>query len=168
LELAGLLMAAVALVISLTTAQRQLRLARHANVVPVLIDVFREHRGQHLADARLFVYTEIDRYDLSLGLPGLPDDGKRDLVRHLMWYYDNVGAMVVHRIVDLEPVSGYLGGSVDDMWTALEPLVLAERERRTLASDPLRWQWYFEHLALQVRSRPPAKVRPSAPRGKPT
>lgn len=164
MELAGLLLAVAALAISLATAHRQLRLARHANVVPVLIDLFREHRSRSLADARRFVYTGLDGCDLSLGLSGLPDDQKRDSVRELMWYYDNLGAMVAHKIVDLEPVAGYLGGSVVDMWNALEPLVRAERNRRAQASDPARWQLYFEHLALEVQRLPPDKARPSLPR----
>jgi hypothetical protein len=81
-----------------------------------------------------------------------------------MWYYDNLGALVAHKIVDIEPIAGYLGGSVVDMWTALEPLVRAERNLRLSASDPARWQLYFEHLALHVHKVPPAKSRPSLPR----
>jgi hypothetical protein len=163
LEIAGLLVAVVALLVSLAGSQGQLRLARHANVVPVLVDVFREHRTQTLADARRFVYTEISNHDLSLGLQGLPED-KRESVRQLMWYYDNLGTMVAHQIIDLPPVAGYLGGNVVDMWKALRPMVEAERDIRTAASDPTRWQWYFEYLASEVSALPPDSARASAPR----
>lgn len=102
-------MAVVALVISLATAYRQLRLARR-----------REARPSATSDVVL----------------------------------RQPGAMVAHQIVDLKPISRYLGGSVLDMWTALQQLVVAERYRRRVASDPSRWQRYFEYLALQGGSQP--------------
>lgn len=163
MAIAGLIVSAMALAVSLTAALRQLQLARHANVVPVLIDLFREHRSRPLMEARRFVYTELHQCDLSLGLKGLPNEQTRDSVRELMWFYDNLGVMVAYRVVDVEPLAGYLGGSVIDMWSALAPLVHAERGLRTVASEPDRWQLYFEYLASRFEQVPPGKARPSIP-----
>ena len=78
-----------------------------------------------------------------------------------MWFYDNLGALVAHDIIDLEPVAGYLGGSVMDCWTKLAPLVRGEREQRMIrgSGDPDRWQDYFENLDALVREHGPERAR---------
>ena len=85
----------------------------------------------------------------------------RDLVRELAWFYDNLGALVAHGVIDIEPVSGYLGGSVISVWERLEPVVLAERARRAGNGmpDPNRWQEYFENLYHLVREVPADRSR---------
>jgi hypothetical protein len=98
--------------------------------------------------------------DLSLGLSGLPEEGP-DLVRDLGWFYDNLGAMVTHGVIDLSPVSGYLGGSVVSSWEAIRPLVLAERAKRRSFNDPDRWQIYFENLYYLIQVLPPEQARSS-------
>jgi hypothetical protein len=160
--------AATALLVSLTAAvvayyfgRRQSVTARQANQMPVLVDLFREHRSEKLANARAFVHTlgEGD-FELGQGLAGLPADMQIG-VRELMWFYDNLGALVAHGIVDLEPVAGYLGGSVMDCWTKLTPLVNGEREQRKVrrSGDPYRWQEYFQNLDALVREHGPERAR---------
>ncbi|MBM0238863.1 hypothetical protein JNW88_20060 [Micromonospora sp. ATA32] len=144
----------------MTMTRRQLTLARHNNSLPVLIDLFREHRSNRLAEARHFVNSGLDVYDLSGGFAGLPEE-ERELVRDLAWYYDNLGALVLHEVIDVEVVAGYLGGSVTAVWEKIRPLVEAEREKRTHDTDPRRWQEYFENLAALMREVPPSKARGS-------
>lgn len=152
----------VALGVSGIVSFRQLRLTEHANTLPVLVDLFREHRTVRLAHARRIVNRRLPTYDLSGGLEGLPDE-ERDLVRELAWYYDNLGALVTHGVVDIEPVSGYLGGSVITCWEIMEPLVRAERAKRARNGlpDPNRWQEYFENLYHLVRETPAERARAS-------
>ncbi|MEU1519946.1 hypothetical protein ABZ490_48885 [Streptomyces sp. NPDC005811] len=128
-EIAALVVSLLAFAVSGVVSLRQLRLSQHANALPVAVDLFREHRSVRLAQARTFVHEELPGCDLGLGLEGLPEEG-RDLVRELAWYYDNLGALVAHGVVDIDPVSGYLGGSVISVWEHMEPLVRAERARR--------------------------------------
>ncbi|MCX4976245.1 hypothetical protein [Streptomyces sp. NBC_00620] len=164
MNIAALVLSITAVVVSVLVSIRQLTLARHSNTLPVVIDLFREHRGDDLTDARAFVYRELDTFDLSQGLSGLPED-KQNLVRDLAWFYDNVGALVTHSVVDVEPVSGYLGGSVILMWEKMEPLIQAERARRNPSlENSQRWQVYFENLYHLVRETPPTKARSSAKR----
>ncbi|QQM38060.1 hypothetical protein [Streptomyces liliifuscus] len=106
---AALMVSVVALGVSGWASLRQLRLAQHANTLPVLVDLFREHRSVRLAGARQFVHERLPGCDLSAGLDGVPE-AERELVRELAWFYDNLGALVAHGVVDIEPVSGYLGG----------------------------------------------------------
>jgi hypothetical protein len=148
MQLAAIFISVVALSISLFAARGQIRTARQANTVPVLVDLFREHRSDRLAEARRFVNTELANHDLSRGLEGLPHH-ERLLIRDLAWFYDNLGALVAHNIVDIHPVSGYLGGAAVNTWTKMEPLILAERENR-VGLDPSRWQMYFENLCKLI------------------
>lgn len=159
-EIVAVVVSVVALGVSGFASLRQLRLTEHANTLPVLVDLFREHRSVHLARARQVVYEQLPACDLSAGMEGLPES-ERDLVRELAWFYDNLGALVAHGVVDIEPVSGYLGGSVVSVWERMEPLVQAERAKRARNDlpDPNRWQEYFENLYHLVRETPPEQAR---------
>ncbi|WP_405809268.1 hypothetical protein OG729_31350 [Streptomyces sp. NBC_00210] len=150
--------------VSVFFSYRREMLARHSNTLPVLVNFFSDHRSDRLAEARDFVYKDLSKYDLSQGLAALPED-KQKLVRELAWFYDNLGALVTHNVVDVEPVSGYLGVSVVLSWEKLEPLVQAERAMRTPSGvDPKRWQAYFENLYHLVRETPSPKARAAQPR----
>ncbi|MFG1646706.1 hypothetical protein ACGFMK_41070 [Amycolatopsis sp. NPDC049252] len=113
-----------------------------------------------MAQARRFVFYEIGGFDLSQGLACLPLE-QQVLVRDLAWYYDNVGALVLHDVVDLEPVAGYLGGSIIDTWEKMCPLIEAERAKRadSGSADPGRWQEYFQYLYNLVEIRRPQYAR---------
>lgn len=160
--------AAIALVVALVSAgaayyfgRRQSVTARQANQMPVLVDLFREHRSETLAKTREFVRAfHKDEFDPDQGLAGLPADMQVP-VRELMWFYDNLGALVAHDIIDLEPVAGYLGGSVVGCWAKLAPLVGGEREKRRRggSTDPDRWQEYFQNLDVLVREHGPERAR---------
>ncbi|MGW0576257.1 DUF4760 domain-containing protein [Streptomyces sp. NPDC002920] len=160
MEKAALVVSLVALGVSGAMSLRQVRLSQHANALPVVVDLFREHPSVQVAKARTFIHRELPAYDLSLGLAGLPEE-KQDLVRELAWYYDNLGALVTHGVVGIEPVCGYLGGSVISVWERLEPLVAVERSRRSQNGlpDPTRFQEYFENLYHLVRETPPEQTR---------
>ena len=144
-DLAAVIVASLALLTSTGLSWRAVRLSRHSNTMPVLIDLFKEHRGERLARARNFIHNELSDCDLSRGLDGLPSEG-RELLRDHAWSYDNLGALVTHGVIDLDAVSGYLGGSVTSCWKAVRPIVLAERAQRERYDDPNRWQIYFENL----------------------
>ncbi|MCZ4124869.1 MULTISPECIES: DUF4760 domain-containing protein [Streptomyces] len=159
MNVVALALSITAVVVSVLVSLRQLTLARHSNTLPVVIGLFSEHRDDNLTEARAFVYRELDTFDLSQGLDALPPD-KQKLVRDLAWFYDNVGALVTHNVVDVEPVSGYLGGSVILIWEKMEPLIRAERARRSPSlQDPIRWQVYFENLYHLVRETSPSEAR---------
>lgn len=126
MEFAALLMSVIALAVSTLVGWRAIRLSRQANAVPMLVDLFREHRSAEMAKARRFVYTQLAELNLSGGLASLTDDG-REMIRVLSCYYDNLGALVAHGIVDLDIVAGYMGSSVVSMWDEMQPLIAAER-----------------------------------------
>jgi hypothetical protein len=79
--------------------------------------MFQEHRSPELAAVRHYIAhvmpSDLDGKDLTQGLEALPE-AMREPVRRLAWFYDNLGALVTHGVVDVAPVSGYLGPSVVD------------------------------------------------------
>jgi hypothetical protein len=159
-EIAALVVSVMALGVSGLVSVRQLRLTEHTNTLPVLVDLFREHRSMRLARAREVVFEQLPEWDLSTGMEGLPE-AERNLIRELAWFYDNLGALVTHGVVDIEAVSGYLGGSVISVWERMEPLVRVERAKRAQNAlpDPNRWQEYFENLYHLVCKMPPPQAR---------
>ena len=155
---ASLVISIFAFVAAVTVAVLQLRTARQSNALPVLVDLFAEHRSDRLAEARTFVRKELRHYDLTRGLAGIPQP-QREQVRDLGWYYDNLGTLVAHGHVDVEPVSGYLGDAIVGVWQEMEPLIHAERAFRGHTTDPQRWQVYFENLVRLVEECPPDQAR---------
>ena len=158
--LAAVIISIVAVATSLLIGMRALTLTRHSNTMPVLVELFGQHRSQRLADTRAFVYKDLGKFDLSEGLGGLPED-KQILIRELAWFYDNLGALVTHGVVDVAPISGYLGQSVTLVWEQMRPLVESERKRRSDSYDAERFQIYFENLYHLVQELPPAQARSS-------
>jgi hypothetical protein len=158
ISIVALVVSVIALGLSGYLTYRQLRLSRQANSLPVLVDMFREHRNRDLREARHFIFNHLDEYDVTGGLDGLPRD-KQLLVSDLAFFYDNLGALVAYGIVDPEPVAGYLGGSVILVFDKLRPLISAERARRQKLSDPKRWQIYFEYLYQTVKAHNPERDR---------
>jgi len=158
MALAAVIISIVAVMTSVILGWRALTLTRHSNTMPVLIDLFREHRSERLANARQFVYFDLPECDLSLGMDGLPDN-KKGLVRDLAWFYDNLGTLVAHGVIDIEPVSGYLGQSVLLNWERMRQLIQVERKKRQDSYDPERWQIYFENLYHLIREQPPEEAR---------
>lgn len=158
MEPAAVTISIVALATSVFLGWKALTLSRQSNTMPVLIDLFREHRSERLADARHFVHHQLGEYDLTKGLSELPEE-KQTLVRELAWFYDNLGSLVTHGIIDVAPVSGYLGVSVLAVWEKMRPLIETERIRRQDSRDPQRWQIYFENLYHLIQEMPPEKAR---------
>jgi len=163
MEIWALVVSVAALAVSVAVAIRQLRLARHTNSVPVLVDMFREHRGHELAETRVFVHEKLRLMDQEDGLASVPSDW-RERVRDLLWFYDNLGVLVIHNIVDADVVSGYLGAAATSVWQSTQRLIVAERDRRRPDSpvDPERWQAYFELMVREFAVHSPSSAR-SAP-----
>ncbi|MET4049074.1 hypothetical protein BJD99_10635 [Rhodococcus sp. 1163] len=163
--IAAFVVSLVALSVSALMGIRNLRMSQLSTSTKVLVDLFTEHRGKRLADAREFIHSEeFKSYDYKSGLKGMPEE-KMLLVRDLAWFYDNLGVLVAYRVVDIRPVAGYLGGSVLDAWPRLLPIVKAERRGRVKAgcSDPGIWQNYFEYLYERIhesRTLDAARIHP--------
>jgi hypothetical protein len=79
------------------------------------------------------------------GLYGFPEDVRRSAI-FILHYYDNVGAMVAHKLIAPDIVLSVLGESVDRFWNQIEPFLSAERDIR----GDNEYEIFFEHLAAMA------------------
>ncbi|MGW4979089.1 DUF4760 domain-containing protein [Streptomyces mirabilis] len=165
LNVLALVVSVAAFATSIFVARRQLKLTQDSNVLPIIIDVFKETRTLEFSRSIEFVRDELStRYRSDDGYRNLPEQAKVH-IRRVGLFYDDVGKLVAHQIVDEQLVLGSYGAAVVKMWDRLAPFVYAERQRHgnwTMA--------YFEDLAsrahgttmrdihrnIRLRRRPPA------------
>lgn len=145
-NLFALALSAVALVTSVVTARRQLLLAHNSNVLPVIIEMFKDTRQAEFQKAIEYVGNR-------LAAEHGPDNGYRNLppepkghIRRIGLFYDDVGKLVAHDVVDERLVIGAYGSNVVRMWEVLAPYVYSERRRGAKS------MLYFEDLAARAKA----------------
>ncbi|MGI5405074.1 DUF4760 domain-containing protein [Streptomyces sp. CA-135486] len=144
----NLLAVLVALATSVAVSRRQLRLAQNSNVLPVVIQLFRETREPEFSQAIEYVSTQLAAdHPPDSGYRRLPPEAKRH-VRRISLFYDDVGKLVAHGVVDERLIIGSYGLNVVNMWDALAPYIYRERILTTKA------MLYFEDLAARAKARP--------------
>ncbi|MFF0737747.1 hypothetical protein ACFYVK_39810 [Streptomyces chartreusis] len=165
LNVLALIVSVGALVTSFAAARRQLRLAHHSNLLPIVLDLFRETRTLEFSRS-----VEYIRDRLALDHPA--DNGYRNLpeevkvhIRRVGLFYDDVGKLVAHGIVDERLILGAYGNAICRTWQTLAFYVYAERERynnlsmvyfEDLAYRAGRTTMQDVHAAAGLRARPPA------------
>lgn len=100
----ALAISVISLATSAVVSARQLRLANNSNVLPVVVELFRETRQ--------------------------PD-------RLVSLFYDDVGKLVAHGVVDERLIIGSYGPNIVNMWEVLAPYFYRERELTTKTSFQL-------------------------------
>ncbi|MEU2348426.1 hypothetical protein [Modestobacter sp. NPDC049651] len=153
-ETASLAIALLALAVSLWTSRRSVRATQASQQLTVVKDLLvRRHQTdfeEALATLRAAAFTSDN--DPRSGYDGLrPTDRQRAYL--VTNYYDLLGKLVAHQIVDEDLVLGAYGHSVHWAWTALRPFVYAQR-----AKNRTEFNVYFEHLAQRARLRPAAEI----------
>ncbi|MFF3453672.1 hypothetical protein ACFYXH_04930 [Streptomyces sp. NPDC002730] len=152
LNLLAVLVAAAALATSLAMSRRQLRLAQNSNVLPIVIQLFRETREPDFSQAIEYVARRLaTEHPPDNGYRYLPDEAKRP-IRRISLFYDDVGKLVAHGVVDEQIVIGSYGWNIVAMWDVLAPYIYRERELSSKA------MLYFEDLAARAKARPMAIV----------
>lgn len=74
LQAAPFIASLIAIVVSITGIRQQSHLSRQSNSMPLLIDMFSEHRSEELSDARKFVVSTLPNRDLSEDFSNLPKE----------------------------------------------------------------------------------------------
>ncbi|MFF5303503.1 hypothetical protein ACFY5F_29520 [Streptomyces sp. NPDC013161] len=148
LNVLALAISTVALAVSGAAANRQLRIAQNSNLIPVIADLFRETRSSDFLTSVEFI-----RDRLATAHPGnpayreLPEDA-RGHIRRVGLFYDDIGKLVAHGVVDESLILGAYGGAVPRMWELVAPYVLTERQK--YGTTPMA---YFEDLAARAQIR---------------
>lgn len=158
--LAALFISVIALVLTVW----QIRVARGANHLPVVLDAFKASRSPEWFEAQEYILNKLPgEHAAGCAWRDLPQQA-RDQVNTIGLFYDDIGKLVAHHVIRQDLVIGSYGDPIVYLWDALAPYVYAER-----AYIPGFWV-YFEDLAARTASRPPRAVyaklrlRPRPPR----
>ncbi|MFE4581046.1 DUF4760 domain-containing protein [Streptomyces chartreusis] len=148
----ALAISVISLATSAVVSARQLRLANNSNVLPVVVELFRETRQPEFSRAIEYISLDLAReHSPDSGYRRLPEEPLRH-VRLVSLFYDDVGKLVAHGVVDERLIIGSYGPNIVNMWEVLAPYFYRERELTTKAMV------YFEDLAHRARVRPQARV----------
>ncbi|WP_406481300.1 hypothetical protein [Streptomyces sp. NBC_01615] len=149
LNLLALGVSVTALATSIAMSRGQLRLAHNSNVLPIIIDMFKETRSPDFLRSVEYIRTELGpQHPHRDGYRNLPPE-PREHIRRVGQFYDDVGKLVAHGVVDEHLVLGSYSVNVQRMWEALSPYIYNERARHgTLTMT------YFEDLAARAKQTP--------------
>ncbi|MCM2394237.1 DUF4760 domain-containing protein [Streptomyces albipurpureus] len=121
-------------------------------MLPIVIELFRETREPEFSEAIAYIGTR-------LAIEHSPEHGYRrlppEVLRRVSLFYDDVGKLVAHGVVDERLVIGSYGLNIVTMWDALAPYICRERALTTHAMS------YFEDLAARAKARPMSAVHAS-------
>lgn len=144
-------------VVALTTTMfltlRQIRLATFANHLPVVLEAFKETRGEAWLDAEDYVLNRLaSEHPADGGWHNLPEPA-RSHVTKIALFYDDLGKVVAHGVINQSLVIGSYGTNIVLLWDALAPYVYSDRHAHGTHS----WV-YFEDLAVRTASTHPQEV----------
>ncbi|WP_131803738.1 hypothetical protein [Pseudofrankia sp. BMG5.36] len=153
LNFAAVVISLAALLASVLTARQQSRFSHGANIIPIIVEAFRETRQPEFTEARLYIYGRLSlEHDPASGILALPPD----IVQYIQLvgiFYDDLGKLVAHKIIDGDLVIGSYGTGVTQTWAVLKPYIENERVRCRTNTFV-----YFEDLAIRISEREPADV----------
>ncbi|MFG2941548.1 hypothetical protein [Streptomyces sp. NPDC048282] len=117
-----------------------------------MVELFRETRQPEFSHAIEYISSDLARdHSPESGYRSLPDEALRR-IRLVGLFYDDVGKLVAHGVVDERLIIGSYGPNIVNMWDVLAPYFYRERELTTKAMV------YFEDLAHRARTRPQARI----------
>ena len=130
LNIAALFASLFALAISSFLALRQSRLMRHANQLPVVIDLFRELRADTFITREQEIWHSLpgDK-DPAKGFGGIPTP-LRTYAYDICLYYQTVAYLVNFKMLDNELAYTALHYRILRTWSSVEPFVRGERAIR--------------------------------------
>ena len=152
--LISLCLSGSALVVSVYTNARSVRATRASQSLTVIKDIFGQRHDPEFVAAMAAVRSPEFATDIDPagGVSGLPD-GARAAAERLIVFYDDLGKLVAHGIIDEDLVIGAYGAGARWAWDALAPFIVAQR-----VLNETNYNIYFQDLALRTARNPPAAV----------
>src|SRR6266542_2311655 len=114
--------------VALVALALSVRQTRKQNLLPIALDVFRESRTADWFTAR-------------------------ESVRHVVFFYDNLGVFVAYGVVNEDLAIAFHGVGFNEAWKILEPYIRQEREMRRM-----QYAAFYKDLVCRFRARPPDQV----------
>jgi hypothetical protein len=128
LSIASILLSLVAVAITTLFLARQTLFMRHANEIPVPVDLYQEWRTTEFQAARSYVRDSLSSsYEPSMGLARLPIEARNPTYK-VAAFYSGLGALVAFGLVDERFAVSLLGDPAAADWTILEPHTFSQRE----------------------------------------
>jgi len=150
----GTLVLAVTAVVALGITFRQVRAMSGQTQLSVVVESFREARMPEWWEARDWIFEHLTgECEPDHGISGLPPRA-RAMVRKIGFLYDNLGLLVVHKVVPEELVIGFFGEGMDKHWKILEPYIDAESK-----ITGVDYMVYFRELARRSLLHPAAEIQ---------
>jgi len=133
-------------------------LMKRATELPIFIDLFKEFRSNEFKEYLRYIYNELDKKcDPTKGFMGLPKNAKKQ-VTSVSQFFETLGQLVAHNIIDEDLVIGYMGGSILNVWKVLEKYIYQERKIRKEMGIGEEYQEFFEDLVVRIKEKPPAEI----------
>lgn len=129
LNLIATLAAVAAVVTSTFLAMQALRYSKNANHMPVIIELFKEHRSAEFLRKEQFVWRELPRQSPAKGFAGLPKKTK-SYATDVALFYLMIGYLSEYKICDQEFLALQVKYRLLKTWQAIEPHVKQERISR--------------------------------------
>jgi hypothetical protein len=145
----------IAIIVSTVLTVRQLRLMQHSNLLPVIIDIYRESRAREFREHLTFIETTLrDQHPPEkTSMSEMPEPAITH-VRAVANFFGGVGILLANGVIDDVLATQLYGSSVLQAWYSLAPYIRDERRRRNDENIYL----YFENLAFVVNQNPPSKL----------
>lgn len=151
LNLISLFLSIAALVASTLLLIRQTAFMRHANEIPVAIDLHQEFRSAEFQQAYIFVLdTLATTCSSDMGISKLPT-GARIQCTKVGGLFSSLGGLVVLGLVDERYAVSLMGVQASRAWAILEPYITNERQAR----GDTEIYAFFEDLVCRTRDKYP-------------
>ena len=153
LTLATLVLAVTAVVALGLTVRQVLAVSRQTQL-SVVVESFREARTPEWFEARDWIFEHLtDECAPDRGISGLPPHA-RAMIRKVGFLYDNLGLLVIHKVVPEELVIGFFGEGMCKQWARLEPYINTESK-----ISGVDYMVYFRWLVCRAHIRPAAEIQ---------
>lgn len=151
LNIIAVVVAFIALAVSVMFAVRQIAIMRQANQMPVFVNLIQEYRSPEFQQAEYYIMhklaAENRRND---GILNLPFEARSNATRVLS-YFGTLGSLIIYGILEEVMAVSTLGFRADHLWVELEPFVTKEREIRG-NNDFAK---FFEDVVCRIRANWP-------------
>lgn len=154
-SLAALIISIISLTVIAWLTGRQIRISEKTMNIPIVIDMFREFRKPEFKQHVAYIHNKLekDNPDPKIGIYDIALPGKNSIIA-VSHFFDNLGFLIIQKIVDEKTVISFMGESIQKVWDRLEPYIRAQRKK-----DFPEYQAYFEHLVSRVKKNHPSKIR---------
>ena len=152
LGISSLVASFLALGVSIWTALRQVRIMRHSNQVPLLVETFKEYRSPLYQRYEHYVVNNLAKdHSPELGFAGLPEEA-RTAATSLVTFFNVLGSFLIFGMADESVIVPLFAYRASQAWDALEPYIRRERQAR----GNYYFASHFEDLVCRTRDHPAA------------